>query len=208
MRGVPRRSALGLGFAVALMPVLARAQDGDVREPIVALYRALEDVMRAGKAVPFRQRFDTLAPVIDRVFDLETILQVSVGLRWNSIDAAAKATLLDAFRRFTIATYVANFNSFDGERFEVLPELRSIGADRVVQTRIAPARGDTVRMDYVMRSAPRGWRVVDVLLDGTISRVAVQRSDFRSLLARGDTTALLDSLRRKTADLSGGALAS
>ena len=26
------------------------------------------------------------------------------------------------------------------------------------------------------------WKAVDVLLDGTISRVAVQRSDFRSLL--------------------------
>ncbi len=30
-----------------------------------------------------------------------------------------------------------------------------------------------------------GWRIVDVLLDGSISRVAVQRSDFRSLLGNG-----------------------
>ena len=49
---------------------------------------------------------------------------------------------------------------------------------------------------------------MDVLLDGSISRVAVQRSDFRKILANGDTDALIASLRRKIADLSDGALSS
>jgi phospholipid transport system substrate-binding protein len=49
--------------------------------------------------------------------------------------------------------------------------------------------------------------VIDVLLDGTISRVAVQRSDFRGLLADGDASALVASLEQKIADLSGGTLA-
>ena len=39
-------------------------------------------------------------------------------------------------------------------------------------------------LDYVMRQGEKGRRAVDVLLDGSISRVAVQRSDFRSLLHR------------------------
>jgi phospholipid transport system substrate-binding protein len=56
-----------------------------------------------------------------------------------------------------------------------------------------------------MRQSPQGWRAVDVLLDGTISRVAVQRSDFRSLLNHGGAPALAKSLQEKTADLSGGA---
>jgi phospholipid transport system substrate-binding protein len=58
-----------------------------------------------------------------------------------------------------------------------------------------------------MREGEQGWRAVDVLADGTISRVAVQRSDFRAILGRDmNTAALLDSLRRKVADLSGGAI--
>ncbi|HUB15081.1 MAG TPA: ABC transporter substrate-binding protein [Acetobacteraceae bacterium] len=40
------------------------------------------------------------------------------------------------------------------------------------------------------RSGPAGWQVVDVLTDGYISRVAVQRSDFRQLLASGGPPAL------------------
>ena len=58
-----------------------------------------------------------------------------------------------------------------------------------------------------MEQTPSGWKVVDVLAAGSISRVAVQRSDFRHLLSNGGGDALLASLRRKTADLSGGTLA-
>ncbi len=56
-----------------------------------------------------------------------------------------------------------------------------------------------------MRREHGGWKIVDVLLDGTISRVAVQRSDFRDVLAQGGATALIASLERKAADLTGGA---
>jgi len=45
-----------------------------------------------------------------------------------------------------------------------------------------------------------------VLLDGSISRVAVQRSDFRSLLGSGHAGALIRSLQDKVAQLSGGTL--
>ena len=59
-----------------------------------------------------------------------------------------------------------------------------------------------------MRDANGTWRAVDVLLDGSISRVAVQRSDFRKILASGDANALIASLKRKIADLSDGSLRS
>ena len=45
-----------------------------------------------------------------------------------------------------------------------------------------------------------------MLAAGSISRVAVQRSDFRRILSNGGGDALLASLQRKTSDLSGGAL--
>jgi phospholipid transport system substrate-binding protein len=57
-----------------------------------------------------------------------------------------------------------------------------------------------------MRQNGKGWKAVDVLADGSISRVAVQRSDFRRLVSRGGAQALIESLNQKTADLSGGAL--
>jgi phospholipid transport system substrate-binding protein len=184
-----------------------QAADPNLAQPLQELHAALEAAMRAGHTTPFSQRFDTLAPVLDRVFDLETVLKVSVGLRWNSMDPTQQARLLRVYRRFTIATYVANFNRYDGERFQILPGARDAGSDRIVGTEIVTG-GDRLRLDYVMRDGSGVWRAVDVLLEGSISRVAVQRSDFRKILANGDADALIASLRRKIADLSDGALSS
>ena len=177
-----------------------------LEQPLHQLYDALEAAMRAGRATPFTQRFNVLAPIVDNVFDLETVLKVSIGLRWDSLDADMRARLLRAFRRFTVATYVANFDKYDGERFRILPTIRDSGTDRIVETEIVSADGQRIRVDYVMRDINGGWRAVDVLLEGSISRVAVQRSDFRKILAKGDADALIASLQRKIVDLSGGAL--
>jgi phospholipid transport system substrate-binding protein len=76
----------------------------------------------------------------------------------------------------------------------------------LVQSRIVPASGEPTELDYVLQQTASGWKVVDVLAAGSISRVAVQRSDFRLLLTNGGGNALLASLQRKTTDLSGGAV--
>jgi phospholipid transport system substrate-binding protein len=143
---------------------------------------------------------------VQRTFDLPLILRNCVGLRWNDIAEAQRQLLLDVFTRYTAASYVANFDAFNGERFEIDPNTRPVGQEQVVQTRIVPPSGEPTRIDYVMRdNAGGGWKVVDVLLDGTISRVAVQRSDFRSLLASGDPQPLIVALRDKVAGLATGA---
>jgi len=203
---VTRRLALA-GLLLPGFSRLAAAADPDATAPIAALNRGLLASMRAGKAVPFTQRFATLAPLVEGAFDIPGILQASVGPRWAALPPAQQSQLLDVFRRFTVASYVANFDSYGGEKLELLPESRNVGADQVVASQIVPANGTPTRIDYVMRRTSAGWRAVDVLLNGSISRVAVQRSDFRSLLGSGDATPLIQSLQRKIADLSGGALA-
>jgi phospholipid transport system substrate-binding protein len=190
-----------LGWAVDTVPDAVMA-------PIRALNDALIRVMRAGKSTPFRARFHMLAPTIDRAFDLAGILLVSVGPRWAGIDAAQQTALRGVFRLFTVASYVDNFDSYADEQFEVAPDLRTIGDDQVVSTTLVSTSDDPIRIDYVMRREGVAWKVVDVMLDGTISRVAVQRSDFRGVLTEGGAPALIASLERKVADLSGGALVS
>jgi len=206
---IHRRMLLGTTLlAVAGLPLRARAVDASaVVAPIQQLCNGLLAIMHAGRGVPFMQRFNQLAPTVQNAFDLDAILQMSVGPGWPTLPPDQKAMLQEAFRRYTIASYVSNFDEYSGQRFEIAPETRGVGnGEQVVDTRLIPDRGEVHVLDYVMRGQPQGWRAVDVLLDGTISRVAVQRSDFRDLLANGGAEALLKSLQRKTADLSGGAM--
>jgi phospholipid transport system substrate-binding protein len=180
------------------------ATASEITAPVEQLHAGLISIMKAGKTVSFRQRYETIAPVIDRTFDLEAILRQVIGPRWASLPANQQAALADAFRRYTIASYVANFDTYSGQRFDTAPVVRAVGNNRVVETRIASPGGREHALDYVMRQGGGGWKVVDVLVEGSISRVAQQHSEMRSLLADGGGTELLVGLRQKTAELSGG----
>jgi phospholipid transport system substrate-binding protein len=178
----------------------------EVTRPVEQLLAGLIAIMKAGKTATFRQRYDIIAPIVIRTFDLNKILRQAIGPRWVSLPLDQQTALGDAFDRFTIASYVANFDDYDGERFEILPSVRAVGSDRIVETRISTASGKVHALDYLMQQVSDGWKVVDVLAEGSISRVAAQRSEMRSVLADGGGAGLLVSLRQKTAALSGGIL--
>jgi phospholipid transport system substrate-binding protein len=203
-RVVLRTAVLG----VLAAPGFVAADDiPDAAIPIQALCNALLVIMKAGRATPFPQRFATLAPIVDRALNIQLILQVAVGPRWASSTPEQQSALQSAFRSYTIATYVENFDEYSGDRFEVPPELRPVGdGDQIVHTRFISSSGDPRVIDYVMRQTDGVWKAADVLLDGTISRVAVLRSEFRHILAEGGLPALLKELQQKVSDLSGGAI--
>lgn len=211
-----RRVLVAAIGAAAVIPRLADVQAADAQTaaspaasptaPILALNDALIAMMKAGDSAPFVKRYEMLAPAIDQGFDLSRILSVSVGSYWSSLPPVQQQKLQQVFRSFTIANYVSNFHNYAGEVATVAPATRVVGAQRVVTSTIAKPAGDVVRIDYVMGQTGRGWQVQDILLDGTISRVAVQRSDFSSLLSQGDATQLIASLEQKVSTLSGGAI--
>ena len=190
-----------LAWSLPASSVSCAHADSTAIAPIHQLTDGLVRVMKAGRAAPFSQRFDMLAPVIDQTFDLTTILKASVGTAWDTLPHDQQATLLKAFRRYTVASYVNGFDE-NNEHFVINAEPRIDGDEQIVRIQIIPDLGEEHKLDHVMQRRPGGWRVVDVLADGAISRVAVQRSDFRQLMRKGGASALAQSLDTKSVDLS------
>ena len=207
MRSFALLGALLLGVPSLLVPAAtcpaAAQSSGAAVAPVSALYAALTSIQKGGGA-PFEQRAQRLAPAVDAAFNLSTVLQTSIGLRYRTLPDAQKQQLGQVFRQFTIARYVSNFGSNSSDTLKVLPDpLPSpYGRDQIVQTQIVSASGGVTKVDYVMRQFPQGWQAIDVLLDGHISQVAVQRSDFDSTLSSGDATPLIESLRKKIQSFS------
>ena len=194
-----------LGLAVSL-PAAAAAGAAPLpaAAPIEALHQAILGIMRAGRTSSFAQRMQTLTPTVRAAYDLPFILSKAVGPRFAGFPPQAQSELLEAFTAFTVASYVANFDDYHGERFDILPQTRHVGGDEVVQTLLVQSGGEPLKLDYVVRRQEGGWKIIDVLLNGSISRVAVQRSDFRALLGSGDAGPLIASLRGKLARLAAG----
>ena len=208
---IGRRGLLGFTAAAfvaagAWNPASAQSADGAASiAPIQRFNDALLAAMKAGPSMSFAQRAAMLTPVIEQTLDLDAILAASVGLRWPALPDDQKAQVDTAFRRYTVASYAANFNSYTGQTFQMSPGVRSVGnGEVVVGTRLVSTDGSATPLDYVMRDTRSGWKAVDVLAGGSISRVAVQRSDFRHLLTSGGVPALMAALQSKVANLSGG----
>ncbi len=198
--------AMSLPLALAARQAAAQAAADPATIPVTQFYGVLLQAMKAGRHTPFPQRYQILAPAVDAAFDLTGILRVSVGAFWSTLPPAQQQSLLQVFRTYTIANYVASFHSAKGRVLVVQPTTRPVGSERVVTTTITKFHQDPLRIDYVMREEDAGWKVVDVLLDGTISRVAVQRSDFASLVTQGNASQLISSLRSKVSTLSNGSM--
>src|SRR5215469_11947987 len=157
-----------LALALIALTGLGRAAlASEVTAPVEQLHAGLLSIMKAGGAIPFRQRYEMIAPIVTRTFDLESILRQVVGPRWAVLPPEQKVPLEDAFRRYTTASYVANFAEYSGQRFDVVPVVRPVGNDRVVETRIIAPSGAMHILDYVMRQEGGGWKVIDVLAEGS-----------------------------------------
>lgn len=201
--GLERRCVLRLAVLGLAMSRPAMAQNpADVTAPIRKFYAGLLAIMQAGRSTPFTQRFDTLTPALEQALNLPAILQGAIGLGWAALQPSQQAELEATFRRYTIASWVSNFDSYSGQQLKV-GGLRSLGAAQVVHTEIVKPGGAPNMIDYVMRQAGSAWKASDVLLDGSISQVAVLRSDFRAMLARGPM-ALAANLEQKATELMGG----
>ena len=210
---IGRRDLLGLAITALVVPISGQAigaqtrDDTSARASVENLDDALLAAMKAGDRTSFNERYRALAPVIEQVFNLDAVLAASIGLSWATLREAQKAELATVFSRYTVSSYVSNFNSYNGQSFQVLPSVRAVGnGEVVIQTRLVRINRSPVKLDYVMRDGPAGWQAVDVLTDGSISRVAVQRSDFHELLMTGGVPALTAGLGRKVANLSSGML--
>jgi phospholipid transport system substrate-binding protein len=194
--------------AVLLFAPLTALAGTPEAAPIAALNTALVAAMKAGAAnASFQSRYEALDPAVKQALNLPAILQNSVGFMWATLPPAQQQELGVIFEQFTVASYVNGFSGYGGQSIVVLPEERDVGSKKVVETQIVSLGGAApVRLDYVMANGDNGWQATDVLLNGTISKVAVQASDYSALVSSGDASQLLAALQAKVAALSGGAL--
>jgi len=196
-------SLLALALAA---PVIAHA-DTPETAPVTALDTALIATMKAGSAGQgFQARYDTLDPVVKASFDLPVVEQNSVGFLWSTIPPAQQKELSEVFEQFTVASYVREFSSYGGQTLKLLPAEKTLGAKKIVETQIANADGSSpTRLDYIVAEGPNGWQITDVLLNGTISQVAVHSSDFSALVTSGDASQLITAIKAKIAALTSDA---
>jgi phospholipid transport system substrate-binding protein len=179
----------------AIDPAVARVQ---------SFYDVLLEAMKQGKEIGIEGRFKKLLPAVHATFDMPALTKTACGPAWGKIPPDKQKELIEAFERMVAARYANQFSSYSGEKFIVDPTPIQRNADRIVRTQLVPADGEPTVLNYLMRGSGNDWKVEDVYLDGTISQLAVWRSDFAAVLQSGGADALLAKLKELTAQLMKG----
>lgn len=183
-------------FLIVGMPAPAAVAAADPQGIVHSFYNTLLDTMKNGRSLGQSGRYAKLAPIVDKVFDIPLMTRLAVGSSWASLTPAQQQQLIEAFAHYVAATYADRFDSYSGEQLQVTGE-RPSGAAVIVQTKIVKSNGEATDLNYLMRQGPGGWQVADVYLDGTISQLATQRSEFNSILRREGVDGLVMALNRK-----------
>lgn len=167
---------------------------------VESLHDEMLAVMKDGKALGFDGRLARLQKAIEDRYDFAFMAEKSVGLAWKDIDEAQRAQLVDAMGRLAGNTYAGRMKDFSGEKFETLGTQPAAQATMLVRTQILEPTGKKTSLDYRLRETPAGPKIVDVFYDGTVSELAMRRSEYSSLLKKGGFPLLMDAIEKKIAE--------
>lgn len=205
-----RTSILALSL---LLPALAAAEPAapaaaastggaDPARVVATLQEALLGVMKDAKTLGYEGRFRRLEPVVQRVFDLPFMAEKSVGRHWASAGEQNQKDLVATFSRFTVANFAGRFDDFSGQSFHIDGVEPSTHGTVLVRTHLDSPGEERVELNYRLRQVGDGWRIVDIYLNGTVSELALRRSEYSALVQREGFKALLVKLDERIADLA------
>jgi len=140
-------------------PALADAASRPPQEPIQRLNNAPLAAMKSGVSTSFDRRDRVLEPVIDQVFNFDAVLKASIWVSWVTMRNAQKTESAAVPRCYAVSGSNLNFDSYDGQKFEVLPAVRPAGnGEVIVQTPLIRTDHSPVKLDHVVRQGARDGR--------------------------------------------------
>jgi phospholipid transport system substrate-binding protein len=173
------------------------------RAPVERLYAALADVLQRADALGFDGRYRTLEPVVSSSYDVPFMAQLILGSEWRRLAPERQARWVETFTRFTVSTYADRFDH-PGLRFEIGAVEPAAQGTSLVRTTLLPEDDEPVKLDYRVRPSSESWRIVDVYLSGTVSELALRRSEYSALIKREGFDALLAAMEQKIAAAKAG----
>jgi phospholipid transport system substrate-binding protein len=200
------RGWLGVAAALVLLvqPHAARSS-ATPSQVIDGLHAVLLDVMRDAGKLGYEGRTAKLAPAIPEYYDVAFMAEKSVGRHWKTASQGDRERFHAAFLRFMVANYAGQFDGYSGQSFETLSEEPAPMDTVLVRSRLVNPKKENVSLDYRMHQVGGHWKIIDVYLDGTVSELALRRSEFSGIVKRENFDALIAAIDARIEALASGA---
>jgi phospholipid transport system substrate-binding protein len=191
------RAFLLLGMLVARPGAALAADVQDARNPVEQLYAVLIECLKNADALGLEGRRAKIAPAVASGYDVHFMAEKILGRHWSTLSEADRARWTETFGSLTVATYAERMTGFTGQVFEVLKVEPSQRDTAVVYTQVVTPKEAPIAINYRMRQDGAGWRIIDVYLNGTVSELALRRSEYAAVLQRDGFEKLVASIDEK-----------
>jgi phospholipid transport system substrate-binding protein len=197
------KTALRLGiFLLALVAAsssFAQAKEAGPSAVISLFHEALLEAMKEADVLGTKGRYDFLLPRVKRAYHVPVMIRAASSSGWRNASLDQKKRLVGAFLRMSASTYASRFDGYSGQSFELLEERDGPQGTTLVKARIVSPEDKPVGLTYVMKDVKGRWGIVDVLLDNTVSELAVRRSEYRQVLKKDGLDGLISVIEEKAA---------
>jgi phospholipid transport system substrate-binding protein len=137
------------------------------------------------------------------LFDFRQMTQQAVGKNWSKASLEQQQDLVNEFRTLLVRTYSSAISAVADYEIEFKPLKAAPGEDEVtINTEVSKPGAPPIPIDYRMAKQDKGWKVVDVKVEGA-SLVRVYRNTFDSEVRRGGIEGLVAALQKRNQKPSG-----
>ena len=181
---------------VALAPTGVQAAPSE--SPETTLNRGLAELLSLVKgrnntdAVELAKR---VRPTLEKFFNFESLTRKALGASWKDLTPTQQNQAVKLFSEIIIRSYTSKFDP--SSQIEInFSKALDLGPGRKEVPATAKYQGAVVAVSYRVESAPDGWRVYDVIIEG-ISLASNYRAQFEAIRQKGGGDALIRSMEEK-----------
>lgn len=189
---------------LATMALGARADDRASATEIVEHFQnGLLYTLLHRDELDYDTRIKSLEALIAETFDVERVAKKVIGgKRYRDLSPPERRRYMALFTRYVVASRSRNLSSLEGKSFE--PVGRRYGPDGtvVVDVSVTEQGREIATVAYVLLPTGKGWRIVDVVIDGGVSELTLRRSEFNTVVSHRGMDGLMAALDAKIGELA------
>ena len=149
------------------------------------------------KSLPPAKKVAELNDLLKVAVDLPLLARLVMGRYWRQATESQRQEYLKLFNDLVTHTMATRLNTYGGQTFDIVGASSIDDNDSVVSTKILqPSGGAPVNVDWRVRQADGGFKIIDIVAEG-VSMVVTQRSEAAEIIGKRGIDGLLDEMRRR-----------
>ena len=146
------------------------------------------------------QKTSEFRSLIEDRFDVPVVGRFALGPYWRAASESQRSEYLTVFLDYIVSTYALSFRQFSDETLQVNGSREINETEAIVSSVIVRPAAENIFVDWHVRNANAGYKVIDVLFEGLRLGLTL-RDEFSTVIRAGggDLGVLIENLRDRGA---------